>query len=1162
MIHTNLPTVSKPTPVGSIITVKQGPESIEVLTARALKGALGQQQSIDKSDGVDGGAAKAADGAQNVDRWSQSTTTSERTGRREDPPWKKSSNASNPPSPRLSKRSPRSSPSRFRPPSSGSRLDQYRPGATVSSPKLRADNRLRLTLPLADLNNRPRLKSPLSPHIMSAGGMTPGSNEPSDYFGLGIAVSATNQDGSSPMSPVAHSRYAQPRNSRMESPKRIGIEPGRNSTIESSDNSKRRSRANKEKREKDKKTMLSKALEKANTAVLLDNASNFVGALEAYKDACALLQHVCERTNSAEDKLKLENIRVTYTTRIEELLELEQLPMTEGAEKELPPRPTSNDSEDFAPQLAALRPMSPFQSPSAGVQELEGDSVAELPATSMTPTRQRTRDSFLTDAIRQVEGSSPAGGFLGPLWEQSKSPLGIGLSRSREELTSPDAPLPLRSASPQPPPKDKLPSTLSQPLAELEGDAQQKGAGFEQGSWLNTLEESDDGSETSSVHSASNGEIRRRDLRSGQHEPTSEFDAAFDAAVEAAYEDGYVPDEDPSPASTRKVPDSLEHGFDFNLPERNSTNRESDSTGVLTQHTRQSSTMTEPTNDTSFTANEPLIEEDEAQYTLPATAFERSDNTVLDRRNRAPGPQLKPLKIDTFAAPPVRRKLSSASRMTTDSTRMAEPGSGEAPDRADVAPWEITDNKRAPSISKRTVEPMSARGEACPWEVDTGSPEEIRVNRVGSLRRPDRDGVVPGSASTSTTDLNSPMSKLRVQKSFASLRDAVSGPAPVEEQTPETPHSATFYSRRNDSTSHLSQRSIPHTLGSIPPLPDFTTQGGGYHLFDTSLGRSNDQSANSSPRTSKEYAVPLPFEPCPDSHLLRPFWLLRTVSNAATHPRGGYITNKLFMPHEAWLNRTLKIRNVEDKIAACDLLTAAAERFSNVDTYDADAVLEEMQHFEDVMEKVQATLVKKLGGEVGVTGVGSMFKEADKGESPTENGGKEAGSKGAFKSSLSSWRKLRGKNSAAAPTSISSGATNKPGERISDTMASVPMTSFAGVEKRTGHRRDALRDAIFEGPHKDYMASVARLAEAAQVIGEYSIYQRSKFNRANILPDQIARQVEDPGLRHSSPTHVGLELSTRHAAEFFGFYVCRFVLSDVGMFIDKYVKRSTEWILA
>ena len=59
----------------------------------------------------------------------------------------------------------------------------------------------------------------------------------------------------------------------------------------------------------------------------------------------------------------------------------------------------------------------------------------------------------------------------------------------------------------------------------------------------------------------------------------------------------------------------------------------------------------------------------------------------------------------------------------------------------------------------------------------------------------------------------------------------------------------------------------------------------------------------------------------------------------------------------------------------------------------------------------------------------------------------------------------------------------------------------------------------------------------------------------------MARQVEDPGLRHSSATHVGLELSARHAAEFFGFYVCRFALQDVGTLLDKFVKRGSEWVL-
>jgi hypothetical protein len=55
--------------------------------------------------------------------------------------------------------------------------------------------------------------------------------------------------------------------------------------------------------------MLSKALQKANTAVLLDNAANFEGAMEAYNDACQLLQLVMLRSNGGEDeRVKLQEI--------------------------------------------------------------------------------------------------------------------------------------------------------------------------------------------------------------------------------------------------------------------------------------------------------------------------------------------------------------------------------------------------------------------------------------------------------------------------------------------------------------------------------------------------------------------------------------------------------------------------------------------------------------------------------------------------------------------------------------------------------------------------------------------------------------------------------------------------------------------------------------
>ena len=56
------------------------------------------------------------------------------------------------------------------------------------------------------------------------------------------------------------------------------------------------------------KAMLSKALQKANHAVQLDNAQNFEGAMDAYGDACDLLQQVMLSSAGDEDRKKLEAI--------------------------------------------------------------------------------------------------------------------------------------------------------------------------------------------------------------------------------------------------------------------------------------------------------------------------------------------------------------------------------------------------------------------------------------------------------------------------------------------------------------------------------------------------------------------------------------------------------------------------------------------------------------------------------------------------------------------------------------------------------------------------------------------------------------------------------------------------------------------------------------
>lgn len=100
------------------------------------------------------------------------------------------------------------------------------------------------------------------------------------------------------------------RGSRSGHSRNRGSGRGSGGTEEESSGSSVRSSRDKAQRRKtpSQKAMLSKALQKANHAVLLDNAQNFEGAMTAYGDACALLQQVMVRSSGPDDRRKLEAV--------------------------------------------------------------------------------------------------------------------------------------------------------------------------------------------------------------------------------------------------------------------------------------------------------------------------------------------------------------------------------------------------------------------------------------------------------------------------------------------------------------------------------------------------------------------------------------------------------------------------------------------------------------------------------------------------------------------------------------------------------------------------------------------------------------------------------------------------------------------------------------
>lgn len=357
----------------------------------------------------------------------------------------------------------------------------------------------------------------------------------------------------------------------------------------------------------------------------------------------------------------------------------------------------------------------------------------------------------------------------------------------------------------------------------------------------------------------------------------------------------------------------------------------------------------------------------------------------------------------------------------------------------------------------------------------TISPATPALNHAVSIET----GLVPGSPRNGKSSAMG----IRKNKSSLSLKQrtlSISSPDGSDGSI-GTPLSQTFsLTGRKQSNADLPMLT--------PSVPTFNVDGlpsGGMHLFESDI-HSPFSPGSPSPAVTN---APIPLEPCPDSYLLRPFWLMRCFYQTIAHPRGGYLSTKLFIPRDVWRVKGVKLKNIEDKIANCDLLTAALQRLASVDTLDADAMLEEMQAFEVVLDQVQTILAKKLGNEVGVHSVSTLFKDAfTVGEGASMDGinrvatndhpPKSAVSQS--KSYLTSWRKLRSKNSGVNLASMASTSAKSEVPKDSLVMNTLPMTSLPTI-------RFAKRDIsglTFEGPNSGYMGSLARLFDAAQILGK------------------------------------------------------------------------------
>lgn len=906
------------------------------------------------------------------------------------------------------------------------------------------------------------------------------------------------------------------------------------------------------------KAMLSKALAKANTAVQLDNAQDYQSARQSYGEACDLLQHVLARTTGEEDKKKLEAIRRTYTSRIDELDNMVPAQAFTYNSKALPPRPESLEYNGVE-----VRPSydDDFDEPFYGT------------ATTTRYGRTPTPDSrnLATPVPKEQSAPNLQSSF-------NKSPVRRNfegsLSIPRAQGNYMPAPLsprrPVSPARPASPPEPIVRQDFSMPADRLApaidmSKGHTRNLSHESTSWLDPIDESG-GSAASSVHSRTSSRgYRRKHIRAVSGDTEAEFDAALDAAVEAAYDEGYEvmdssdimyddhndeDDEDDRVVANamRRVEWAKEQVRQTEREAAIEAARERDMQRRLQEESRIS-TYDEGgfyNGDSSDEEEERVLEDMTRNFAMQSFTFDQpsrqQSGSGRDRESDSSGVTQRTWHSSMGSNPPPTAStvLSTVTEMPPMSAKASAPPPSLPPGQA--LPQIPSPNVRSRRLSGQNhkqlkietvkVNPPPPIGPASAFQAKPGSyvAQQRQAMSATSTRPGPFSNRVPSSPSRSA---NPPILAPPTPPSPRQTRVSSEEYDEFEEMRTDSPSSARPALRKNQSSSSLrSQKNrqlsvattdIPDTplnstmSGSLssrqPAMPTLPTPivtafsqkitggFGGLYLFDSDF---HSPLPPGSPSSVNQLGpeVPLPLEPCPADAMLRPFWLMRALYQTLCHPRGGYITNKLFIPRDVWKVKGVKLRALDDKSSQCDLLTAALLNLARVDSNDADAVLEEMQTFENVLEQVQVALTKKLGNEVGLQG---MARENENGDAmPAVPRSASVSGKGAF-----SWRRLRSKGSAANMSSAygsrgnsGGGAPSIPEKEVlgngSGTLPSLPMV--ANPSSRPA-KRD-VHNVQFDGPYALYMLSLARLFDAAQTVGTYIWNKKSSpivtFELANM----------------------------------------------------------------
>ncbi|THH31990.1 hypothetical protein EUX98_g2190 [Antrodiella citrinella] len=434
--------------------------------------------------------------------------------------------------------------------------------------------------------------------------------------------------------------------------------------------------------------------------------------------------------------------------------------------------------------------------------------------------------------------------------------------------------------------------------------------------------------------------------------------------------------------------------------------------------------------------------------------------------------------------------------------------------RRDVAPsFEITDAYDRPrSRNKRDSHPLPPLPSPSPADLTT---PRNRASSEAAAQAPSSSHFVPRPRGDSTISTRSEMISAAQQQLI----------------NPSTT-SGTIFQRRNKTSAPPSSGNSSPTestsSGSVPTMNKLTASSlpasTANSLVPSKLNPNAPQitintALLSPPLHSATIATPLvppppiphanipnaPLSPlpplAPPDPLRRPYHMMNLLRQTMSSKTGGYVTRRLHVPQEVWSQGGAKLSNIPEKIRVVEVLCSALEELStwSVEYFGAGNVSSGM-----------AFGIGSIGKKEGEAWATKLEEFSGVCDGVVGNFGKKLG--------------------------VGEGFVTKK---------SSGMTAWGGKLTRQFDKFTNGKNSL-DSP-ATYVQGLSKL-----------------FAQAQILDEHTKAMLEQPvaPLYASFPVNLQLALETKlkHASEFFAKVVLTFVISDMALLLDKYVKKCEKWL--